>query len=427
MTVLGLDTSNYTTSAAVFDGGEGRNLARLLEIRPGELGLRQSDALFQHVKRLPALLEELGQEGGLQGLSAVGASTRPRAVEGSYMPCFLAGEGQGRGIASALGVPFYAHSHQQGHLAAAAWSAGRLDLLDRPFLAWHLSGGTTELLLVRPEGTSVAAEIIGGTSDISAGKLIDRAGVLMGLPFPAGKALDARGVWRRQLSGQAGWTALLPVWHGKQGKTALGGRGGTRQHRPVYPEYHRLSRPSGHPGGPGGISRPAGAVLWRGGLQFPAAPGAGGSPWGPVLPAPVRHRQRHGDGHPHLAGPAGGGGAGMNENILTPSQVSQYIKGFMDRDRLLSGLLVRGELSNYKMYPSGHHYFTLKDGEGALRCVMFRSDAQSLRFRPENGMRVTAAGRVTVFPRDGQYQLYCVRLTPEGVGDLYLAFEQLKE
>ena len=117
----------------------------------------------------------------------------------------------------------------------------------------------------------------------------------------------------------------------------------------------------------------------------------------------------------------------MNENILTPSQVSQYIKGFMDRDRLLSGLLVRGELSNYKMYPSGHHYFTLKDGEGALRCVMFRSDAQSLRFRPENGMRVTAAGRVTVFPRDGQYQLYCVRLTPEGVGDLYLAFEQLKE
>ena len=117
----------------------------------------------------------------------------------------------------------------------------------------------------------------------------------------------------------------------------------------------------------------------------------------------------------------------MNENILTPSQVSQYIKGFMDRDRLLSGLLVRGELSNYKMYPSGHHYFTLKDGEGALRCVMFRSDAQSLRFRPENGMQVTAAGRVTVFPRDGQYQLYCVRLTPEGVGDLYLAFEQLKE
>lgn len=113
--------------------------------------------------------------------------------------------------------------------------------------------------------------------------------------------------------------------------------------------------------------------------------------------------------------------------ILTPSQVGQYLKNLMDRDRLLSGLLVRGELSNYKMYPSGHHYFTLKDGEGALRCVMFRSDAQSLRFRPQNGMQVIAAGRVTVFPRDGQYQLYCARLTPEGVGDLALAFQQMKE
>ncbi len=114
-------------------------------------------------------------------------------------------------------------------------------------------------------------------------------------------------------------------------------------------------------------------------------------------------------------------------SILTPSQVGQYIKGFMDRDRLLSGLLVRGELSNYKMYPSGHHYFTLKDREGALRCVMFRGDAASLRFRPQNGMQVITAGRVTVFPRDGQYQMYCVRLTPEGAGDLFVAFEQLKE
>ena len=113
--------------------------------------------------------------------------------------------------------------------------------------------------------------------------------------------------------------------------------------------------------------------------------------------------------------------------VLTPGQVGQYIKNFMDRDRVLSGLLVRGEISNYKMYPSGHHYFTLKDGEGALRCVMFRGDAASLRFRPQNGMQVIAAGRVTVFPRDGQYQLYCVRLTPEGVGDLHLAFEQMKE
>ena len=192
MPVLGLDTSNYTTSAAVFDGEEGRNQGRLLEVRPGELGLRQSDALFQHVKHLPEVVEALLGEEGLGTVQAVGASTRPRAVEGSYMPCFLAGASQGQVLSQVLGVPFYAFSHQQGHLAAAAWSAGRLDLLDRPFLAWHLSGGTTELLRVEPEedGVAVRAEILGGTSDISAGQLIDRTGVLLGLPFPAGKEVE---------------------------------------------------------------------------------------------------------------------------------------------------------------------------------------------------------------------------------------------
>ena len=192
MPVLGLDTSNYTTSAAVFDGEGGRNQGRLLEVRPGELGLRQSDALFQHVKHLPEVVEALLGEGGLGTVQAVGASTRPRAVEGSYMPCFLAGASQGQVLSQVLGVPFYAFSHQQGHLAAAAWSAGRLDLLDRPFLAWHLSGGTTELLRVEPEedGVAVRAEILGGTSDISAGQLIDRTGVLLGLSFPAGKGVE---------------------------------------------------------------------------------------------------------------------------------------------------------------------------------------------------------------------------------------------
>ena len=192
MPVLGLDTSNYTTSAAVFDGEGGRNQGRLLEVRPGELGLRQSDALFQHVKHLPEVVEALLGEEGLGTVQAVGASTRPRAVEGSYMPCFLAGASQGQVLSQVLGVPFYAFSHQQGHLAAAAWSVGRLDLLDRPFLAWHLSGGTTELLRVEPEedGVAVRAEILGGTSDISAGQLIDRTGVLLGLSFPAGKGVE---------------------------------------------------------------------------------------------------------------------------------------------------------------------------------------------------------------------------------------------
>ncbi len=115
------------------------------------------------------------------------------------------------------------------------------------------------------------------------------------------------------------------------------------------------------------------------------------------------------------------------ETVLLPSQVAQYLKGMMERDRLLSGLMVRGELSNYKIHYSGHHYFTLKDKDGALDCVMYRSDASALRFRPQNGMQVIAAGRVSVYPQTGRYQLYCRRLTPDGVGDLYTAFEQLKE
>ena len=117
----------------------------------------------------------------------------------------------------------------------------------------------------------------------------------------------------------------------------------------------------------------------------------------------------------------------MEQNIIAVSQVNEYIKFLLDRDELLGNLCVRGEISNYKVYPSGHHYFTLKDAEGALRCVMFRSSAQRLRFRPENGMQVITYGRVTVFPRDGAYQLYCSALTADGAGDLYVAFEQLKE
>ena len=116
----------------------------------------------------------------------------------------------------------------------------------------------------------------------------------------------------------------------------------------------------------------------------------------------------------------------MERQILDVSQVNEYIKNLMDGDELLAGLCIRGELSNYKIYPSGHHYFTLKDAGGALRCVMFRSSAARLRFRPENGMKVLAMGRITVFPRDGAYQLYCSDVTPDGVGDLYVAFEQLK-
>ena len=117
----------------------------------------------------------------------------------------------------------------------------------------------------------------------------------------------------------------------------------------------------------------------------------------------------------------------MERKILAVSQINAYIKQLLDSDALLQELCVRGEISNYKVYPSGHHYFTLKDPAGALRCVMFRSSASALRFRPENGMQVLALGRITVFPRDGAYQLYCTGLMPDGVGDLHVAYEQLKE
>lgn len=116
----------------------------------------------------------------------------------------------------------------------------------------------------------------------------------------------------------------------------------------------------------------------------------------------------------------------MIQNTLSITQVNEYIRAMMDSDRLLSNVAVRGEISNYKVYPSGHHYFTLKDTEGALKCVMFRGSATRLKFRPDNGMQVIAIGRISVYPRDGAYQLYCNALSLDGVGDLYAAFEQLK-
>jgi len=191
MAVIGFDTSNYTTSIAYFDGENGRNCSQLLPVKPGELGLRQSDAVFFHTKSLPELSGRLFSHVQIGSPSAIGVSTRPRAVEGSYMPCFLVGYSHAKLLADCYGVPLIEVSHQQGHVAACLWSAGRLDLMDRPHLAWHLSGGTTELLLVEPDGKNVRCTKIGGTTDISAGQLIDRTGVMLKLPFPAGRHLDA--------------------------------------------------------------------------------------------------------------------------------------------------------------------------------------------------------------------------------------------
>ncbi len=191
MSVIGIDTSNYTTSVAVFDGREGLNCSKLLPVSSGQLGLRQSDAVFAHIKSLPELSDRLFCHVNAAEITAVGVSTRPRAVEGSYMPCFMVGFSHARLLSQALHVPLIEVSHQQGHVAASLWSSERTDLLDKPHLAWHLSGGTTELLLVEPQGRNVHCTRIGGTTDISAGQLIDRTGILLQLPFPCGKQLDA--------------------------------------------------------------------------------------------------------------------------------------------------------------------------------------------------------------------------------------------
>ena len=183
MLTLGFDTSNYTTSVAAFDGVGGKNCSRLLDVKPGELGLRQSDALFAHVKRLPELVDALCTAVEIENVTAVGVSTRPRAVEGSYMPCFLAGWSQASCLARLLDVPLYEFSHQQGHIAAALYATGDLTLFEREALVFHVSGGTTDLLLCH-EAESITP--LGTSSDLYAGQAVDRLGVKLGFPFPAG-------------------------------------------------------------------------------------------------------------------------------------------------------------------------------------------------------------------------------------------------
>jgi len=190
---LGIDTSNYTTSLCLSDGrkiiSEQR---RLLPVKPGEMGLRQSDALFHHTKALPELCESLFKDIGIdrKDILAVGVSEKPRDVQGSYMPCFLAGVSFATSFAMALDIPLYKSSHQAGHIAAAAVSGQCEDLMESEFISFHVSGGTTEALHVSPFGNGLVCTVIGGTKDLNAGQAIDRCGVALGLPFPCGARMD---------------------------------------------------------------------------------------------------------------------------------------------------------------------------------------------------------------------------------------------
>ena len=197
--ILGIDTSNYTTSAALctLDGEIVLNLKKLLPVAEGERGLRQSDALFAHTKNLPeimgALRKFLDENYPERNIVAVGYSKTPRDIEGSYMPCFLSGVAVASALSATHGCEAYPFSHQSGHVMAALYSAKRLDLLERgeKFAAFHVSGGTTEILLVNPRESGFSVELIGGTVDINAGQAIDRTGVMMGLNFPCGREMES--------------------------------------------------------------------------------------------------------------------------------------------------------------------------------------------------------------------------------------------
>ncbi|MEE0059381.1 MAG: peptidase M22 [Acutalibacteraceae bacterium] len=188
---LAIDTSNYTTSTAVYQDGNIIQAKKLLPVKKGELGLRQSDAVFHHTIQLPQMVEQLTEIVPINTLSAIGASFTPRNAEGSYMPCFTVGSGFARSLSAVTNTPLYRFSHQQGHIAAAIYSSNQLNLFNQKHLAFHISGGTTEALIVTPDKENIlSATLVGKTLDLNAGQLVDRVGVMLGLPFPCGKHIE---------------------------------------------------------------------------------------------------------------------------------------------------------------------------------------------------------------------------------------------
>lgn len=189
---VGVDTSNYTTSIGIVgaDGAILANCKKLLPVADGACGLRQSDAVFAHIKNLPEVLAMAEPTLREYEVAAIGYSAKPRNAEGSYMPCFLCGQDVALALALGREIPVYAFSHQCGHISAALTSANAWEITISPFVAFHVSGGTTEVLLCKKDTDGFATEIIGGTNDLNAGQAIDRAGVMMGMSFPCGAELE---------------------------------------------------------------------------------------------------------------------------------------------------------------------------------------------------------------------------------------------
>lgn len=189
---LGIDTSNYTTSVSLYnyDNNETKQIKRLLTVKDGELGLRQSDAVFLHVKQLGELITDLINNKKIQ-IDAIGVSTRPRDNEYSYMPCFMVGKMVAESISACTGSKLYTFSHQQGHIISVLYSANKLNLLNNQFIAFHLSGGTTEAVLVSPSKERIIeTKLIAKSLDLKAGQAVDRVGKMLELPFPSGKYIE---------------------------------------------------------------------------------------------------------------------------------------------------------------------------------------------------------------------------------------------
>lgn len=188
---LGIDTSNYTTSAALYDSSLDTMVQskKLLPVKDGQLGLRQSDAVFHHTRQLPEMIETLFPE--KMYFDAIGVSVKPRLAENSYMPCFLCGEGLARALSSVSGAALYTTSHQAGHIFSALYSSKKIDYIDRKFLAFHVSGGTTDCLICSPDKDNIInISEIGTSLDLKAGQAVDRIGLMLGLSFPCGKELE---------------------------------------------------------------------------------------------------------------------------------------------------------------------------------------------------------------------------------------------
>lgn len=192
MLYLGIDTSNYTSSVSFYDSENNsiKNVKKLLPVKKGERGLRQSDAVFLHTQQISPLIKELFSQTD-ESPVCVGVSSRPRNKESSYMPCFSVGVCAAENVACALRIPIYTFSHQQGHILSALYSAGALELINRKFIAFHVSGGTTEALLVTPDEENIInCEIIAESTDLKAGQAVDRVGLMLSLDFPCGGMLD---------------------------------------------------------------------------------------------------------------------------------------------------------------------------------------------------------------------------------------------